>query len=154
MTAERKPAEIRPTEAAAVLAVELVDLARRLTDLLFRENTLVRAMRIKEIGPLQGEKTRLTAQYQKTFRALCAEQGAKSIPTALRERLAISGTRLAEAVGENELALRTGKVATERLIGSIVTAVKAQKKSVTAYAPRQVPQRRAFMTAAAVDRRL
>ncbi len=142
-----------PADPARITAL-LGDLAQRLTEVLGRETALVRAMRVKEIGPLQAQKIELTTQYQTMFKALTAAFDGKSLPPAIKERLAIAGQRLSAAVIENELMLRVGKVATERLIGSIVNAVREQKKTITAYAPNNAAPRRTFMTAAAVDRRL
>ena len=143
-----------PGNEVGALTTQLVDVAEKLSDLLGEETTFVRAMKIKEIGPLQPEKVRLTDLYKKFFKALTTANDGRALPTPYKERLASSGTRLAKAVIDNELALRVGKVATERLIGSIVTAVRNQKKATLSYAPqRRVPQR-SFMTAAAVDRRL
>lgn len=144
-------------EAADIpsLTAELADLADRLTRVLSQESELVRAMRISEIGALQAEKTGLTASYQEAFETLVGAHGADGLPLPIKEQLAVSGQRLAVAVVENELALRVGKVATERLITTIVAAVKEQQKSVTAYeAQRGAAPRRSFMTAAALDRRL
>ena len=142
-----------PIDLAATTA-ELVDIAERLARVLNRETELVRALRVKEIGPLQEDKTRLTALYQKTFKRLTEASSGKALPTPLKERLSISGGRLGKAVADNELMLRVGKVATERLIGSIVDAVKKQKKTALSYAPQAPVPRRSFLTAAAVDRRL
>lgn len=143
-----------PRDVSA-LAAELADLAGRLAGVLAHESALVRAMRIKEIAPLQAEKTDLTARYQKAFKSLGAAANGKPLPAALKQRLAAAAERLAKAVIENELMLRVGRAATERLIGSIVSAVKAQKKASAPYAPHQrAAQRRAFITAAAIDRRL
>lgn len=138
----------------AALTAELAELALRLTDVLTRETELVRAMRVQEIAPLQAAKIELTTQYQAMFNALTKTQEKAALPTAIKEKLALSGQRLAQAVMENELALRVGKVATERLIGSIVAAVKEQSKATTSYAPQRATARHTFMTAAAVDRRL
>ena len=146
--------QARPDAEIAGLCARLVDIARRLTDLLARETTLVRAMRINEIAPLQREKTELTAQYQTAFKAMVSLHDGKSLPAAMKEQLAVSGQRLAAAVMDNELALRVGKVATERLIGSIVAAVKEKTKFGVSYAPQRAVPRYTFMTAAAVDRRL
>ena len=136
-------------------ADELMRLADSLTALLARETGLVRAMRVKEIGPLQAEKARLTAAYQTAFTAFTGAHDAKALPAEIRDALAATGQRLAAAVIDNELALRVGKTATERLIGSIIDAVREQRKSVTVYAPGAASSpRHSFMTAAAVDRRL
>lgn len=136
------------------LVTQLAGLADSLTALLTQETELVRSMRIKEIGPLQARKTRLTAEYQTTFTSLTTMRDGKSLPPDMRDLLAVSGQRLAAAVVENELALRVGKTATEKLISSIVDAVRDQQKSVTTYAPKATPQRHGFMTAAAIDRQL
>lgn len=148
------PATLQAYSELANMTARLVDLAERLAEVLTRETGLVRAMRIKEIGPLQEEKTNLTAQYQTAFKALTSAHDGRSLPEAIKEQLALSGQRLATAVVENGLALRVGRVATERLIGSIVAAVKEQKKFGISYAPQRVTPRHTFMTAAAVDRRL
>jgi hypothetical protein len=137
------------------LSDSLAEVADRLAAVLARETALVRAMRVAEIGGLQADKTSLTALYQKTLKSLVAAHGGKPFAPAVKERLAAAGERLGAAVTENELALRVGKVATERLITTIVAAVKEEQKSSTAYAPQRSPApRRGFMTAAALDRRL
>jgi len=138
----------------AGMSGRLVDLAGRLVAVLSRETALVRAMRVKEIGALQEEKISLTAQYRTAFKAMSSAYHGASLPPPIKEQLALSGQRLGAAVVENELALRVGKVATERLIGSIIAAVKEQKKFSLSYAPQRAVPRRTFMTAAAVDRRL
>ena len=138
----------------AAATAELVDIAERLVSVLTRETELVRAMRVKEIGSLQADKTSLTVRYQKAFKVLTEASNSKSLPPPLKERLTVSGQRLSQAVVDNEIMLRVGKVATERLIGSIVDAVKQQKKSALSYSPKQTVPSRSFLTAAAVDRRL
>jgi hypothetical protein len=142
-----------PADAARITTL-LGDLAQRLIEVLDRETALVRAMRVKEIGPLQAQKTELTAQYQTMFKTLIATYEGKLLPSEIKEQLAVTGQRLSVAVIENDLMLRVGKTATERLIGSIVNAVREQKKSITSYAPNTIVPRRSFMTASAVDRRL
>jgi len=143
-----------PPAALAALTAELVDIAERLTQVLDKETALIRAMRVKEIGPLQADKTDLTALYQQKFKALTTVSDGRSLPASLKERLASSGQRLATAVADNALMLRVGKVATERLISSIVEAVKKQTKTGLSYAPQRNVPRNGFMTAAAIDRRL
>jgi len=142
-----------PAELADMTA-RLVDLAGRLVAVLTHETALVRAMKVKEIGALQDEKVSLTAQYQTAFKALTSAQSGPSLPASVKEQLARSGRRLAETVIENELALRVGQIATDRLIGSIVAAVKKQKRHSLSYAPQQRTPRHTFMTAAAIDRRM
>jgi len=137
------------------LSDSLGEVADRLAAVLARETALVRAMRVAEIGGLQADKAGLTALYQTTLKSLVAAHGGQPFTPAVKERLAAAGERLSTAVKDNELALRVGKVATERLITTIVAAVKEEQKSTSAYAPQRLPAtRRGFMTAAALDRRL
>jgi len=137
------------------LSDNLADIADRLIEVLSRETELVRTMRVAEIGALQRDKTALTTLYQKTFKALVAAHGGKPFARAAKERLAALATKLSAAVSENELMLRVGKVATERLITTIVAAVREDQRATTVYAPQRAPApRRSFMTAAALDRRL
>jgi len=138
----------------AGLSGRLVDLAGRLVAVLSRETALVRALKINDISAVQAEKTSLTAQYQTAFKAMTSAYHGASLPPPIKEQLVLCGQRLGAAVVENELALRVGKVATERLIGSIIAAVKEQKRFRLSYAPQSALRRHTFMTAAAVDRRL
>jgi hypothetical protein len=155
MTMTSASSGIPSADEIADLTEQLAELADRLTALLSHETELVRAMRIMEIGALQDEKTRLTAAYHKTLKALTTAHKGKPLSLPVKERLAVPGDRLGVAVTNNELMLRVGRVATERLIAAIVAAVKQQQKSVTAYAPeRTTGPRRSFMTSAALDRRL
>jgi hypothetical protein len=147
-------AKVHHEADVAGMTARLVDLAARLVAILTRETALVRAMHVREIGVLQREKTNLTAQYRTVFKAMTSTYPGPSLPPAIKEELAISGQRLGQALVENELALRVGKAATERLIASIVAAVRQQKKFSTSYAPQRETPRHIFMTAAAVDRRL
>jgi hypothetical protein len=146
--------QAQPAAEIVAMTNELADIAERLTRVLTRETELVRAMQVKEIGPLQSEKTGLTALYQKAFKGLAAVNDGASLPASCKERLAVAGKALAAAVVDNELMLRVGKVATERLIGSIVNALKDLHKTSLSYAPKRIAPRHGFMTAAAVDRRL
>jgi len=146
--------EAASAKDSAVLTGDLAKLAGQLTDVLTQETALVRAMRVPEIAPLQSQKISLTAEYQSAFKALTKAHEKSPLPTALKAQLAASAERLAKAVMENELALRVGKVATERLIGSIVAALKEQNKATASYARQRAPGRHRFMTAAAIDRRL
>ncbi|MGH7032221.1 MAG: hypothetical protein ACREFL_00655 [Stellaceae bacterium] len=142
-------------EKISALSEDLAGIADRLAEALSRETELVRAMRVTEIGALQADKTALAALYQKTFRILVAAHGGKPFAPAVKRRLAAVANKLSAAVSENELMLRVGKVATERLITTIVAAVREEQRSSSAYAPQRAPiARRGFMTAAALDRRL
>lgn len=141
-----------PGEDVTNLAVRIIELAERLHAVLVRETALVRALRIKEAGPLQPEKTQLAELYRKTFKSLVARQGEGELPAPLKARLRDAGEGLAKAVRENALILRVGQAATERLIIAIVTAINAQRKTALGYAPQRKTLR--GVRPAAVDRRL
>jgi acetylglutamate kinase len=155
MTMTAAPTQAPSADEISALTEELAEIAERLTEILSRETEFVRAMRIAEIDALQAAKTHLTALYQKTLKALLAAHDGQPLSLPVKERLAVSGERLGTAVTENELMLRVGRTATERLIMTIIEAVKEQQKSVTAYAPEgNTGPRRSFMTSAALDRRM
>lgn len=141
-----------PAEDVAMLAGRIIELAGRLAAVLAQETALMRAWRIKEIAPLQAEKTSLTETYQKTFKALTARKGDSEMPAPLKAKLLAAGQSLAASVRENTLALRVGQAAAERLIVAIVAAVNAQRKAAVGYAPQQKTPRRVRPTA--IDRRL
>lgn len=150
-TAPAKPAAL-PDEIAKILQV-----AEGLIVLLDHESMLVRTMRIQEIGPLQTEKVRLTALYQALLRALGGPADEKiALPPAQKAVLVDVGKRLADAAVANQRALKVGQAATDRLIGSIVTAIKQQRPSTAGYNTRKVAPRGVSHSIAGVtvDRRL
>jgi hypothetical protein len=141
-----------PGEDTATLVGQIIELAASLCAVLGQETALVRAMHVKEIGPLQREKTSLTEAYRKAFKALTARQSGSQLAPPLKERLQAAGQNLAKAVRENEMMLRVGQAATERLIVAIVTAVNEQRKAAVGYAPKAKMPR--GVRPAAIDRRL
>jgi hypothetical protein len=139
--------------SAVADAVSLADIADRLAALLTRETAFVRAMQIKEIGPLQGEKAQLTREYQRLLKGLAG--ATLKLPAELKMRAMRAGQRLADAAVENERILRVGQAATDRLIAAIAAAIKRQRPPTTGYAPRKgMPPRMAAVAGIAIDRRL
>lgn len=145
---------------AATLPIEITEIlkvADALTDLLNRESDLVRSMRIEEIAPLQPEKVQLTGRYQSLLQRLGGPANEKSVlPLPIKSVLVDAGRRLADAAVANQQALRIGQVATDRLIGSIVTAIKQQRPTTAGYTPRKVAPRATGRSIAGVtvDRRM
>lgn len=136
---------------------EILDVAETLTALLNRESDLVRSMRIGEIAPLQTEKVELTRRYQRLLQGLGGPAHDKIVlPPPIKSVLVDAGRRLADAAVTNQQALRIGQAATDRLIGSIVTAIKQQRPSTAGYTPRKVAPRATSRSIAGVtvDRRL
>jgi hypothetical protein len=131
---------------AAADTAALVALAGELTSLLERETALVRALKIAEIAPLQAEKARLTQLFQTAMK--------QSPPTAASKPWLAIGKRLAQAAIDNERALRVGRAATERLIATVVTAVKRSRRPLASYAPRHGLPREPALAGISFDRRL
>jgi hypothetical protein len=147
-----------PPLAAASLseqATDMLDLMMRLAELLAHETELLRCGRVRDIEPLQREKLRLTLLYQKALKALTAAGATiTALPAPLRSQFVAASARLADAVGENERALRIGRAATRRLLDAIVESVQARLKPLRHYNARSRTTTGSAPLALAVDRRL
>ena len=137
--------------APAPDATELLSVAGDLAGLLERETGLVRALKISEIGPLQGDKTRLVQLLRKFLKQF--ENGAK-LPPAAQQKWLVLGQRLVAAATENERALRIGRTATEQLIAAVVGAVKESRRPHATYSPRKGAVRDLSIAGVALDRNL
>lgn len=123
----------------ADVAVELIGTMDKLMALLSQETALVEAHKIEEIGPLQAEKTRLTRVYQTILHTLRELSNAgQKLDQGLMEQVFAIGRKLAEVVADNERSLRAAKVATDRLLESIVGALREQRAPTTVYSPRKM----------------
>ena len=148
MTAKPTPKSV-PPEAA----VELATVAELLADLLERETAHVQKMQIAEIGPLQAEKSQLTLRFQKAVTALGGD-GIAALGGAARTRWLAAGRRLTTAATANERALRIGRIATERLVGAVVSAVRQSRQHPAAYSARRAASPEPPVAGIAVDHRL
>jgi hypothetical protein len=136
-------------------ATDMLDLMMRLAELLVHETELLRSGRVRDIEPLQREKLRLTLLYQKALKALTAAGATiTALPAPLRAQFVAASGRLADAVGENERALRIGRAATRRLLDAIVESVQARLKPLRHYNARSQTTIGSAPLALAVDRRL
>ena len=136
-------------------ATDMLDLMMRLAELLVHETNLLRSGRVRDIEPLQREKLRLTLLYQKALKALTAARATiTALPAPLRVQFVAASGRLADAVGENERALRIGRAATRRLLDAIVESVQARLKPLRHYNARCRTTSGSTPLALAVDRRL
>ncbi len=146
------PAPDQKTAAPVALdPAQLFAVVHDLTALLERETALVRGLKINEIGPLQPDKTRLTQTLRKLLKQ--CEGGAK-LSAAAKQKWVALGERLVAAATDNERALRIGRLATERLIGAVVRAVKESRRPHASYAPRKPALRDPGFAGVALDRRL
>ncbi|HUK60752.1 MAG TPA: hypothetical protein VLV50_16085 [Stellaceae bacterium] len=145
------PAPAQAAPATPLDPAELLAIVRDLTVLLERETALVRGLKIAEIGPLQDDKTRLTQTLRRLLKQ--CENGA-NLPAAARLKWTTMGERLVAAATDNERALRVGRMATERLIGAVVRAVRESRRPHACYAPRKPATRDLGVSGVALDRRL
>ena len=136
-------------------ATGLLDLMMRLADLLANETQLVRDGHVADIAALQREKLRLSQLYQAAIKQLEAG-GTKimTLPAPLRTQIVAAAGRLADAVAQNERALRIGRAATRKLIDMVVDSVKSKMKPPIRYTARLKAPRYAPALAIAIDRRL
>jgi hypothetical protein len=121
----------RSTEGAAPSKLPtLCAIANELAALLDRETALIRAMRIKEIEPLQADKIRLTKLCGTTMQAI---DPAAPVSRALQDQWRATSKKLGDAALANEMALRVGRAATDQLVSAIIGHIQKQRSSATAY---------------------
>ena len=125
----------------------LAALAGLLAELLERETALVRALKLAEIAPLQPEKVRLTQLFQRALEN-------SGTPGGKKPSWAAAGQRLAQAAIDNERALRVGRAATDRLIATVVSAVKKSRGPATTYVAQRRQPREARIAGVTLDRKL
>jgi hypothetical protein len=115
-----------PSKIPALCAV-----AQELATLLDRESALIRAMRIKEIAPLQADKARLTKLCGTTLQSI---DPAAPVSDALKNQWRAVSKKLGDAAVANEMALRVGRAATDHLVSAIIGHIQKEHRSATAYA--------------------
>jgi hypothetical protein len=109
----------------------LCAVASELATLLERETALIRAMKLQEIGPLQADKARLTELCGATLKAI---DPAAPVSSAVKEQWHRVSKQLGEAAVANEMALRVGHAATDRLVSAIVGQIQKDRAVTSAYA--------------------
>jgi len=124
----------------------LCTVAAELAALLDRETKLIRTMHIRDIGPLQTDKLRLT---QACGAALKAIDPAKPVAPAIKDRWRAISKHLGDAAIANEMALRVGHAATDKLVSAIIGHIERRHSTATSYArpmARQMAPARAAAT--------
>lgn len=109
----------------------LCDVATELAALLDRETKLIRSMHIRDIGPLQADKARLTKACGFALKAI---DKTKPIAPAVRERWRTISKHLGDAAVANEMALRVGHAATDKLVSTIIGYIERRHSTATSYA--------------------
>jgi hypothetical protein len=130
-----------PNDIAGLCAV-----AAELAALLDRETKLIRSMHIRDIGPLQADKLRLTKACGTALKTI---DPAKPIAPALKDRWRAISKHLGDAAIANEMALRVGHAATDKLVSAIIGHIERRHSTATSYArpmARQMTPARAATT--------
>lgn len=122
-------------QAAASSAFDdLLETSLRLTDLIAAEIAALRAMRPRDIAPLQEEKAQLAVRYGEALTRLRADpEVAKQADPSRRGQLREAIQRLRELVGDNVRALGAARGLNEKLMRVIADAVAAQRKPAPGY---------------------
>lgn len=133
----------------------LCKVATDLANLLERETGLIRAMKLTEIGPLQADKARLT---QMCGLALKDIDMTAPVAKPLKEQWQAASKKLGDAALANEMALRVGRDATDKLVSAIVGHIQRRRNATSAYArpKRAAPGvvRRPSLSGVTLDRHL
>jgi hypothetical protein len=134
------------------LVSDLLDVTTRLSDLMMRENEILRSLRPQDIKGLQAEKTELASGYEHFMQELRNHPGLLgSAPTATRDALRDATVHFQKVMTDNERALRAARSVSERLMKAIVAAVSEKQISAAAYSSAGVlnsagPRRAVAMT--------
>ena len=113
---------------------ELIELTKRLTAVMEHEVDLLGGIRAAEVGPLQEEKSALSAAYSGAVGVV--NKDASTVANAapnLRDALEGATTRLKEAMADNLRAITVARTFNERLIMALGEAVAAARPSANAY---------------------
>ena len=113
---------------------DLIVITDRLTDLLERENGLLRERRHAELGLMIDEKTTLGRVYESRVLGLAdAEAELAEVDGDLRQRLVEAGQRVDELMAENAMLLEVAIVASQRVLDLVSDAVRDAANETGAY---------------------
>lgn len=109
------------------LLLDLIVITERLTDLMGRENEILRSMRPRDICELQKDKADLAQSYERRMRLVREDPTIVAEAShALREKLLDATTRFEVVLAENERTLRAVKSVSERVMKIIVSTATEQ----------------------------
>ena len=112
----------------------LITITRRLTDLLTAEITALRAMRPKDIVPLQDEKAELTNIYESRLKALKDDAiELKQISPELAAELGHSTAILRDVIADNQRVLKAVREVNEDVINVIADEIARQRNPAQTY---------------------
>lgn len=114
--------------ATPIALDELLTVTTRLTDLMARENEILRSMKPSDIRDLQQDKAELTQSYERMMLAVQKDPSVLNKATpSLREALRSVTSRFSDVLSENERTLRAVRSVSERLMKTIVAAATEQR---------------------------
>jgi hypothetical protein len=154
-TLKPSPAPAAADRAAPSGLAGLCAVAGELAELLDRETRLLRAMKIAEIAALQADKLRLTKLCGTAVKSIDPEA---PVAKPLRDQWRSVSKRLGDAAIANEMALRIGHTATDKLVSAIVGHIEQRHSAKSGYG-RPTPiapalQRKPNLAGVTVDRHL
>jgi flagellar biosynthesis/type III secretory pathway chaperone len=119
---------------APIKVRNLIVIVEALIDVLARETNLLKSMRVKEIGQLQGDKQRLSYAYEENHRQLTKDPAPiQQMGAAERQGLGELLQVLQQIAAENTRAIEAAKSAGERVLRLIVESVKDQRTQKSGY---------------------
>ncbi len=120
---------------------DLVNITNRLIDLITAEIAALRAMRPKDIRPLQDEKAALASRYERELTAL-RDRSAAGIPPEPRlaaELRASTGT-LNSVLAENRQVLEAARTVNGSVMKVMADEISRQRNPGERYGPRLGPR--------------
>ena len=104
---------------------KMVELTDQLSDMVEAENLALAERRHDDVEAMLEDKATLARLYENCMRDLDeANLDWTAIEPALHDRLTTSGTRLANAVGENTMRLEIGMTANKQVIDLFAEAIQ------------------------------
>ena len=104
---------------------KMVELTDQLSDMVEAENMALVERRFLDVEAMLEDKATLARLYENSMKDLDeANLDWKAIAPDLHEKLTTSGTRLANAVGENAMRLEIGMTANKQVIDLFAEAVQ------------------------------
>jgi hypothetical protein len=112
----------------------LIMIIHRLTDLLTAGITVLRAMRPKDIVPLQDEKAELTNIYEARLKGLKDDHiTLKQVSPELAQELGQSTKILCDVIADNKRALTAVQQVNEDVLSVIATDIARQRNPAQTY---------------------
>jgi len=122
------------TAATADAFNDVLETSLRLSDLITAEVASLRAMRPRDIAPLQEEKAHLAARYDESLRRLRHDpESVKAVDPGRRDQLRRAIERLRGLVGENLRAIDAARTVNEKVLRTIAEAVARQRRPAQGY---------------------